>query len=629
MDMLRRNLDFLETYNPELFHKVINVRPENILPSNTIDNDITIDGESFYGTDGHVACRAQVDQFFARPSHYTLTYTSDDLSRYSHQKVINRLNEKVLDLGYKKSGKPSITSLIALGSGLGFYIDFIMQVQELCHLILVEPDDEMLLQFLHHADLDQLSEHCKKNGGSLCIIQPHSCQEFSEMIRHIADDTGYSLFSELSVYRHYETPLFDEIMLNFKEMRSAWLSAWGFFDDEIMGLSHSIKNTRLQPFLINTDKKNDLNCQLPAVVVGCGPSLDKDIELLKSRQHEFIIISCASAIAPLINYGIKPDFHAEMERSELSEEVQLDWFGEEFCKSTVLLALNTVSPEITRRFNNAVLFPKTQDIGTIVMDKSCGQPLTSLSLCNPTVTNFAASAAVSLGFDSIVLLGCDYGFRSDKSHHSRSSDYYNKESVLSDFDFGSDFEVPDNHGGYISTTRIYNQSRKQMEMLINKNPDVEFYNCADGARIVGSQWLTLSEMLGGNSDKKDIFSLILENARVANLELCSEELKSVFDFYSEKITFMQSILNKKYPVFHVNNVMSELISWLDGKQYKERPDILISGNVKYIAVCIAGHIARITPQARDEYCNYAMHLMNEMFENSISTLNTLTKDVKV
>ena len=47
---------------------------------------------------------------------------------------------------------------------------------------------------------------------------------------------------------------------------------------------------------------------LPCIVVGAGPSLDKNIRFLHRAQNKAVIISCDAALKPLMGNGIVPDF---------------------------------------------------------------------------------------------------------------------------------------------------------------------------------------------------------------------------------------------------------------------------------------------------------------------------------
>lgn len=629
MELFKKNLEFLARNLPELHNIFTNLKPLNVLPDDSLVNDIQVDNEPFYGMDGKVACRMQTEHFFAYPTHFSLTYRSQPTNGYLHQVAINRLNQKAQDLDYKTGKKPYVTNLLVLGSGLGFYFNSILSQLNCKNILLVEPTDEMLLQFLHHTDLAFLHQHCIGNGGTLSIIQPENYQEFAGMVSHLANKTGYGIFSELTVFRHYETPLFDEILENFKALRNQWVSSWGFMNDEIQGMLHSFENARKHPLQLANKGKSQMNKALPPfVIVGNGPSLDKNIEQLKRRQNEFIIVSCGTAIGPLIRSGIKPDFHAEMERSNFTAQVQEKWFSQDFCQSTILLALNTVSPKITHKFPQTLLFAKGFDIGTHLLQKGLSKALNPLMYCNPTVTNFATAAALFLNAKNIIFLGCDFGFKDIEKHHSEKSDYYQQHSQLEQVKPTSDLQVPDNNNALVYTSRVLNLTRQNIEKLITIHSTVKFINCSDGAKINGAAQQDFSQICGEDLQKSKRLSVFLSNLDSALVTLNRHQLNEMLEHYAHTATALKNILKEDISDAKLEASFQKMMAFLTEKNQMENENILFGGSIKYLAVCTAGHLARIAPSVRKSYCDFAMAEISNMLDRANTKLIKFTNGEK-
>ncbi|MCJ8268402.1 MAG: hypothetical protein MJK04_03275, partial [Psychrosphaera sp.] len=118
MEQLNHNLALIQSSQPELAGKFTDYVPSKV--TRVIKgNDLCCDGELFYGSDADVASQAQVQQYLAKPSHYSLTYRTEEPPRYEHQQVLNSLNAKARELGYPLK-KAHASTLIVLGSGLGF-----------------------------------------------------------------------------------------------------------------------------------------------------------------------------------------------------------------------------------------------------------------------------------------------------------------------------------------------------------------------------------------------------------------------------------------------------------------------------------------------------------------------------
>jgi len=54
----------------------------------------------------------------------------------------------------------------------------------------------------------------------------------------------------------------------------------------------------------------------PAIMVSAGPSLDKNISLIKSARTNVIVLAVATALKPLLKNGIKPDFVVAVDPNE-------------------------------------------------------------------------------------------------------------------------------------------------------------------------------------------------------------------------------------------------------------------------------------------------------------------------
>ncbi|UAA37812.1 motility associated factor glycosyltransferase family protein [Paraneptunicella aestuarii] len=621
METFQKNLNFLSQHQPELFKKFVNFRPVKLLSNASLVNDIELDGEPFYGMDGRIASEMQVKHYFNFPTHYSLTYRSQPGNGFLHQVVINNLNEKAKQLGYKPRAKPLVSNLLALGSGLGFQIAALQQQLTFANIILVEPEDEMLFHFLHYTDIDKLSQQCAQLGGTFNILQPSSYQAFADMTANLAEQIGYNVFAEISVFRHYETPLFDNILENFKDLRNSWVSAWGFMDDELIGLLHTLDNAKTHSFVADTDAT--ANKSKTFILVGNGPSLDKDIDTLKKYQDKFIIVSCGTALATLIRAGIKPDFHAEMERSNFTPIVQNKWFTQEFCDSTTLLALNTVSSAITRQFSSCLLFTKGQDVGAHILEKAGEHKFTQLYYCNPTVANFALSASLAMGAGRIVLLGCDLGFRETGKHHASGSDYFEANSRLANIQPHAEMKAVDNQNRAIATTRILNLARKNMEKLASSHNNTELINCSNGVKIAGFQWQSFEAFANQHAreDKETSFTLSL-----IDLEFKPHQIQPVMQHYMDTANHIISILEQEYKEHHIHKLFNQVAKYLTQIKDLHRADIFFSGITKYFAACTAGHLSRIASNKRQEYCDFALQEIINMFQRAITKLDNLTKE---
>ena len=75
-------------------------------------------------------------------------------------------------------------------------------------------------------------------------------------------------------------------------------------------------------------KESTFSCDLedkmknkPAIIVSAGPSLEKNIHLLKKCKNDFFIITGGRTLKSLINIGVKPDLIAAIDGEETTYEL--------------------------------------------------------------------------------------------------------------------------------------------------------------------------------------------------------------------------------------------------------------------------------------------------------------------
>ncbi len=615
MDQFNRNMEILAVSHPSLQRQLVNYSPVDITNYEGDEKDLVVHGNRFYGMDASLACKLQCDAFFRQPMHYSVSYINKNWSKQLHQVAINQLNDAAKHFNHAPKGVPSNSSFLVLGAGLGDYIKLFSQQFHIRHLVIVEPDMDMLYWFMFHVDLEVVLHQC----DSFSILQTNTLQSFEQAMFDVLHNVGYDLLAELSVYRHYETELFDKILHQFTNIRHRWLSSWGFFDDELEGLINTKNNCSDNQFFLKTQLKSDT----PAVIVGNGPSLDKDIDTLKKRSGEFLIVSCGSAIGALLTEGIIPDIHVEMERSQHTASIQKKWFTPDVTDNVVLLALNTVPLNTTERFRHCWLFPKANDVANLLLVEKNKNGLKPLHFCNPTATNFATAALIRMGLTNLYLLGCDYGYRDNQQHHAQKSDYYNETSQLSKVKVRSETIVPDNKGMPILSTRIFNLARHNIERLLSRHPYVTCTNCSNGAKIEGANWTPFSSVKTTGPTPYSISKEHLLNSEGFSITLKNKESHKRISHVISTIEGLLTTLQRLKKQQRLDKLLSALTEYLNTIRQDNVNHILMSGSLKYLSVCISGHVSRIPLDNQPQYMAFAFTQINAFLTESKSTLHQL------
>lgn len=546
-----RNLKFFRENYPNIYmffadYKMSRYRL-NILPD-TQEVDIVSDAGSFYGNQGKAFAKAEVASFRKVFSPGKLLKTVAPINsaglyypRFMHRRLnalVGPYQDSIQKEGYTLEFYPLV---VFMGVGLGLQVEGLCRQEKLQHAIIVEPQPDIFAASLYTVDWEKV---CRPFMGRV-----------GRSIRFILGMTGEvdSIYSDLwnalighcptypvgtMFFTHRGDAGCNRIVDKLNSNMMLFLSSWGHYDDEIRQFNNALHTFNRQvPFIPEHLEGAE---SMPVFLVGNGPSLDSRIEVIRQLRDKVVLVSCGTALRSLLQYGIEPDFHVELESDFITFRV-LDALDHETLKRLRLISVSHVCPLIFDLFGQSrIYFKKENCIAQFFGD---GHPVIANGV--PTCTNAALALSLYLGFEDIYLFGMDFGYHDRRYHHSKASIYQAEDKgSLSDIDFIAvdEMEVEGWRGETVYTTPIFFSTLRMTERVIGetrrKNGDsVSINACADGARIEGANWLSNEKVLArvANRDVGDRSSLL---AKLFDPEAQSLPQEAV----SERITFAGEIL---------------------------------------------------------------------------------------
>jgi hypothetical protein len=570
------NMMVLKKHMPELFEFYQNYQPTRAKLTFDHNGDINMvsEGGLVYEEEAKINSYKQAEAYLADPKLFSYNIKfSDSTVNFEHERKLRDLYKKreseVKNFGFNiLKVNNTIDFLTMIGGGLGYHIERLFQLTQVRYFYLYEPDPDCFYCALHCIDFGPLIEGCFKLGGAFTIKVGGNANNYVNGINYILLDQGFFNVTRLFNYRHYHSEATDETYKKVFELSYRLSSGWGFFEDEIISLIHTITNSKAQfPYLINKKLFNNKLKDKPVFIVANGPSLDDDIAYIKANADNAIVFSCGTALKTILDSGIMPDFHIEMERTALLYE-WVDSVGhKDKLKQINIIALNTVFTDILKLFKNAYLLPKPKDGGMdflySFLDK---QKYLPVDCCNPTVSNAATAAVAYLGFDTMYLFGVDLGYIDEEYHHSKGSIYYKKGSHAEKGKMSSEIKVKGNFVDEVFTTHHFDNSRASIEILLENNPDISCYNASNGAYIQLTTPLVKEEfpVLSKIKDKPQLIEELLEDS-FSFEELEKLDLSSLFELTLEQT---KDIINKVISITSVKITSRLQLAHLFSAQYK-------------------------------------------------------------
>lgn len=491
----------------------------------------TKDQKKLYKEDVFKSSFLQCKRYYKEPQLFQQAFDEreKDVDRFIHTKHLAKLTSYSKKLLNNNDKLPlTISSMMFFGVGAGCHIHQVILNHKIKNAFIYEPSLDLFYLSLYLSDWDDILNKLDADGGQLhfSLGKPDSNQELVDEISGLFVKIGRFHSARSYIYVHYFDKKLTETVSEISKSFDLNMLGFGFFDDALMSIGHFQHNLKNKVKLLKNKKLPQLN-ELPIFVIANGPSLDDDIDFLKKHSPKAILISCGTAIGALYKYGIKPDYHCEMERCLITRTV-LDIIDDKsYFKGITLLALNTVHPSVFELFDEHVQAIKLGEAGSTLHQQNpdiIANEYAVLSYCNPTVSNCALSFCESMGMNNIYLFGVDMGYVGEQ-HHSTKSIYYNQSKDRELYKVNDAIAVKGNFVEEVKTDAVYNYSRRVIESFLQTKPALKVVNCSNGAHITGTSTKhSNSVTLNSTLDKEQIIELIKQN-------LFIDTTSSTLDFF--------------------------------------------------------------------------------------------------
>ncbi|WP_246059186.1 motility associated factor glycosyltransferase family protein [Campylobacter troglodytis] len=281
--------------------------------------------------------------------------------------------------------------------------------------------------------------------------------------------------------------------------------------DALMGIEHFMINLPkmfVRPNLAELVKKRSKKTKF-AILVATGPSLSKQLPLLKKYANKATIFCADSAYPILYKHKIKPDYVLCLERTENMADFFEEDFGE-FDKDIVFVFMSLVHPRVVRNLEkykrNYILIARTLPFALHLKLSNFGYVSGGMS-----VMNMAYELANRLlAYSKIIFIGQDLAYSEDGKSHAQNYLYKEREEV-----FDGKLKTITAYGGVgtVKTRPGWFWFKEFFENYINANKKwTKSYNCTEGgARIEGTIEIPFKQMceefLAKEADKKPFFKL--------------------------------------------------------------------------------------------------------------------------
>ncbi|EMW4474304.1 motility associated factor glycosyltransferase family protein, partial [Campylobacter jejuni] len=373
------------------------------------------------------------------------------------------------------------------GFGNGILFKALLQNKNHQHIVVFEKDIEIIWIMFHILDFSS-----ELQSARLMVLNTNKLeiQDYNEL----CSSKPFFQFSRiyfLELMSHYYERFHEDVLeLNKKlaeNFKNSIVSHGNDPLDALQGIEQFVYNL---PQMITHPSYKELLSKRKgisdtAIIVSTGPSLTKQLPLLKKYANKATIFCADSSYPILAKHGIKPDYVCMLERTEITAEFFNNDFGE-FDKDIVFIVKSVTHPHTIKYLqkNNRAFILVSTYASFIQYLKLDYFGYFNMGF---SVAHMACYLSLHLNHKNIIFIGQDLAYAENGNSHpddyQNSANYESQmyEHILTEA-YGGKGEVKTHH-----VWLMFKQNLEQDIEKIQKYLDTKVYNCTEGgARIKGA-----------------------------------------------------------------------------------------------------------------------------------------------
>ncbi|EFR9264000.1 motility associated factor glycosyltransferase family protein [Campylobacter coli] len=371
------------------------------------------------------------------------------------------------------------------GFGNGILFKALLQNKNHQHIIVFEKDIEIIWIMFHILDFSS-----ELQSARLMVLENDKLQ--AQDYTELCSSKPFFHFSRiyfLELMSHYYERFHEDILgLNKKlaeNFKNIILRNGNDPLDALQGIEQFVYNL---PQMITHPSYKELLSKRKgisdtAIIVSTGPSLTKQLPLLKKYANKATIFCADSSYPILAKHGIKPDYVCMLERTEITAEFFNHDFGE-FDKDIIFICAGVVHPKAIEylKDRNLVITQKVLAFPYYINLKDFSYAAVGFS-----VAHMACYLSLHLNHKNIIFIGQDLAYAENGNSHP--DDYQNSANYESQM-YEHILTTAYGGNGKVETHSIWLLFKNwfENEMIPNtRKMGITTYNCTEGgARIEGT-----------------------------------------------------------------------------------------------------------------------------------------------
>lgn len=379
------------------------------------------------------------------------------------------------------------------------------------HLVIYEPSVNVLKLALENFDLSGLLEDPRvflvdtiENNQMLInvinatvdLYNKDLSQFYCQPNYEILYGKEYKLFMEQIQYQIAMEDIKINTVMQFEEK---------LVDASMSNLIHSVNAKDIVTLKNKLKEEIDFD-KIPAIIVAAGPSLDKNVSLLRLAKGRAFILAVDAALRTLSLYGIKPDVFYSVD-----VEAPLEFFDHVDYNDIPFFITDATRRELVEMHKGIHIITKSpMQIYQRYYQKKKDCILPSLEVSG-AVGSDAMLLIRYLGFKNIIYIGQDLAYLGEQTHTKGMS----AEETITGTRNADRILVKGIDGGEVETNLQFDLYRKWMEVRLKNNKDYTVIDATEGGALIrGTKVMSFKDAISEYCQEETDFEKILNELPV-------------------------------------------------------------------------------------------------------------------
>jgi hypothetical protein len=460
----------------------------------------------------------------------------------------------------------TIRSIVITGFEYGFLAEKIIECMpmEKTSILILESDIQQLLIAMHYRDLTSIF-----TNGQIHVFVESKDRFIPQLATFISRNfyfiTHRILFLENPALRISLAEHIDFLRQSFAGARQRHQMNLGNSpEDTLLGNMHNTFNLKHIIGSYPFERLRNRFLKVPAICVAAGPSLEKNMSLLKGLESHALIFACDTIMEKLQQHDIEPHFLASLERGQMVYE----YFYKDrtYSDKTILLGLSLLYPAIYEEYAGAKVIVSRAGLS---FEEWIRKTIPELAPVNAghSVANLNFRMAKEMGCDPIILIGQDLAYGDDgHTHVTGTYDKLDATKKIVDHGEKNKIMIKGYYGGTVETKHVWEVFRRWFEDRCSEATGTIINATEGGAYIEGALHLSLAEVIERYcQDEIDLTPLAeVRNYRVDEIEF-NEKAKKVYLAYKKQLELNLNITKELEELLSKVRKISRKSAWNKNK----------------------------------------------------------------